>query len=458
MKKPIFILVSVVVNTPLYSQSWQSVGNGTHYYARCIHADTSNNLLYVGGTFAYADTVKVNGIGAWNGFQWLPVGRGDTSCTGTCDNPLASIDQLGNNIYVGGFFQTMGGASYTRFLAGWDGINWFGLGNVNSQIGLKTLNNKIYAMGLYGSIGGIPAYSIASWDGIQWEDVHAFPDDPWGGVNVMTAVEMYNGELYVGGTFNILNNRKNIAKWDGTDWVSLQNGIPGGLAYVDNLVTYNNELYVGGWFTKADGNAGNFLMVWNGSNWREFSPLVNYGGPVFDMKIIDNQLYIIGAFNFVGDTTEYGMAKYDGTIFSAFGGANNWAYQIAGLNHQLYVITDDVIGTDTVHYVAQWMGGNQIDSSVTVLAGITNPEKQNNLKLYPNPATDQITIEFDLADTKNVSLEIKNIEGRTIKTITKPFFIRKNQIHIDLTEFTSGLYFIQIKTSSATLTRKIIKI
>jgi hypothetical protein len=422
-----------------------------------MYADTISGILYVGGEFAFADTVRVNGIGAWDGTQWLGLGGGDTTCGGACANPFISIARWNNDIYTGGFFTTIGGVPNSARGARWDGLSWNSLGTVNSQCFFKAIDNTLYCMGLYDNIGGITANAIATWDGTQWHDVHDFPPNPLGNINTISSVESYQGELYVGGSFNVQNGRKEIAKWDGMNWVDLQGGINGGMADVRCMVSFNNELYVGGWFYKADGNAGNFLMVWNGTNWREFSPDIIYGGPVFDLNIIDNQLYIAGAFNFEGDTTVFGMAKYDGTTFSAFGGANHWAYQIAGLNNNIYVLTDDVIGMDTVHHVAQWMGGSQVDSSIAVVAGINDDPVPRNFTLYPNPSANQITIEFKSTGNQNTAIEIKNVLGQTIKRIDHSFWNGINKLEINIHELPKGLYFIQVAGKSQTTSKKFIK-
>src|SRR4051812_25151261 len=88
--KKILSLLFIFVHTgfqSLYAQNWQSVGHGASYgEVRCLYADTVASRLYAGGTFTHvfgytaADSIRVNGIGYWNGSNWFALGSGDTSC------------------------------------------------------------------------------------------------------------------------------------------------------------------------------------------------------------------------------------------------------------------------------------------------------------------------------------------------------------------------------------------
>lgn len=469
-KKFLFLLIFVHTDLFLYAQNWQPVGRGANPYAevRCLYADTLANRLYIGGNFSsvfgYTDTVGANGIAYWDGNNWFPLGSGEWA------NSVLSIARYGSDIYAGGNFTSMGGIPNTIALARWDGSNWNSvtgrivaselIGSSTGAIyGLKVKNNKLYAMGVFDSISGIEAHSIASWDGINFNNVYAFPSDNSGGdPNALVAMDSFQGEIYVGGNYeNIVTTAiKEIARWNGSQWLPLQNGILGGIDWVDDMVVYKNELYVSGEIRKADGNIANGLMIWNGVNWREFSPNVNFGGQIRDLNIINNVLYIAGGVNFVGDTSVYGLSKYDGTTFSTFGGVNNPVYSIVGLNGNLYIATDRVMGTDTVNYIAQWMGGNLVDSSIVVVTDVKNILTENNFIIYPNPSQSKITIEFDLTKNQNNSIKIKNTLGQTIKTIDNRV-ISTNKIEIDVSKFANGLYFVQIQSENTILSKKFVK-
>ncbi|MBD3636878.1 MAG: T9SS type A sorting domain-containing protein [Crocinitomicaceae bacterium] len=80
-------------------------------------------------------------------------------------------------------------------------------------------------------------------------------------------------------------------------------------------------------------------------------------------------------------------------------------------------------------------------------AGIGD-EAIETLEVYPNPATDVVSITSDMAD----ELVIMNAVGQVIQTITKPQSIEQ----VDVSKFETGIYFIQVKKGNATKTRKLI--
>ena len=80
------------------------------------------------------------------------------------------------------------------------------------------------------------------------------------------------------------------------------------------------------------------------------------------------------------------------------------------------------------------------------------------MKMYPNPFQSSITLEFNLSETKNISMTIVDVVGRAIKNIpTTNLQQGKNKITIDLAELKSGIYFCKIKSSENLQTIKLIR-
>ncbi len=72
--------------------------------------------------------------------------------------------------------------------------------------------------------------------------------------------------LYVGGQFTFAGEvaANNIARWDGTTWSPLGNGMND---WVIALTEYNGELIAGGGFTTAGGTPANRIARWDGTVW-----------------------------------------------------------------------------------------------------------------------------------------------------------------------------------------------
>ena len=83
--------------------------------------------------------------------------------------------------------------------------------------------------------------------------------------------------------------------------------------------------------------------------------------------------------------------------------------------------------------------------------GIIDIENSQNIIIYPNPTTGQLTIENEHFSIKGV--EIFNVYGSSVAAkILSP---SKNKI--DLSHLPNGMYFIKIRTENGEVTKKIIK-
>ena len=80
-----------------------------------------------------------------------------------------------------------------------------------------------------------------------------------------------------------------------------------------------------------------------------------------------------------------------------------------------------------------------------------------NLNVFPNPNSGQLNIEFNSQESNLLEIELFNGNGQklAIQPVTQSFF-GKNHIEIDLSKYTSGLYWITVRTGRYNETRKII--
>jgi hypothetical protein len=87
----------------------------------------------------------------------------------------------------------------------------------------------------------------------------------------------------------------------------------------------------------------------------------------------------------------------------------------------------------------------------SVYVGINVP-KESKLLVYPNPASNQITIETSRTSTGSY-LAILNIEGQQLITrqITEP------KTQLDISNLPSGVYFVRLTNDKSVVTGKLIK-
>jgi alkaline phosphatase D len=78
---------------------------------------------------------------------------------------------------------------------------------------------------------------------------------------------------------------------------------------------------------------------------------------------------------------------------------------------------------------------------------------------YPNPASSEVTAQFYLTATSNVSTKITDISGRILYTgISKEMPRGINNVNINLNGFANGIYLLSISTGSDVYTQRIEKI
>ena len=90
-------------------------------------------------------------------------------------------------------------------------------------------------------------------------------------------------------------------------------------------------------------------------------------------------------------------------------------------------------------------------------------ENPKEIYLYPNPATDNLTI--DVSATLNIPaiIEISNIEGQLIENLastgnkTNIDHVGWSSYVVDISEFQCGVYMIEVKTEKGVGVKKFIK-
>lgn len=94
---------------------------------------------------------------------------------------------------------------------------------------------------------------------------------------------------------------------------------------------------------------------------------------------------------------------------------------------------------------------------VTVVeqVGITD-KNLSEIQVYPNPVTDVLTVEIELPTTMQVSIQLKDLEGRNLQIISDLCSVGKNIFAFDLRAIPNGLYLLQINTESETSISKIV--
>jgi hypothetical protein len=143
-------------------------------------------------------------------------------------------------------------------------------------------------------------------------------------------------------------------------------------------------------------------------------------------------------------------------------GGQNDAVQFFGLGNAT------VVDSVTVHWMFNEFKQTNVSANQTIemgliISGITtnNSEKDFNLSVFPNPASDQINLNFDLTNNTLLQIRILDMNGKLI--YTTHFGELTNGTHkliLDLknaenTKLVPGTYFVQLVSESNSIVKKI---
>ncbi|MGZ4059053.1 MAG: SBBP repeat-containing protein, partial [Bacteroidia bacterium] len=89
--------------------------------------------------------------------------------------------------------------------------------------------------------------------------------------------------------------------------------------------------------------------------------------------------------------------------------------------------------------------------------GIVENSNAIQLNIFPNPTSNDVTLEFNLIKQSTVKINLVNISGQVIYTNELSDFIGEYKKPISLNENAAGIYYLQIITNDAVINKKIIK-
>jgi len=306
---------------------WSALGDGIEGHASvgalAVYDDGGGSALYAGGSFTAVDGVPARYIAKWDGSRWSALGRGMDSAV---EALVVYDDGGGPALYAGGYFTTAGRA-FASHVAKWDGTSWSRLGGGTNGyvLALAVYDDgggpTLCAGGLFTVAGGVPASSIARWDGSSWSNLGAGIPLP-GAVQALAVHDDGGGPaLFVGGNFKTAGTvpANHIAKWDGSHWSALANGMGNSDFFsVSALTVYDDG---GGPALYAGGNFGNYIARWDGSSWSRPGGGVN--SVVGALAVYDDgggpALYGGGNLTMASAVPVRRIARWDGSRWSALG-------------------------------------------------------------------------------------------------------------------------------------------
>jgi hypothetical protein len=250
--------------------------------------------------------------------------------------------------------------------------------------------------------------AIREWVGGAW---HTLPNSPFDGNTITQCVDWWHDQYYFGGAF-FEGGARNIVAFNGVDqWDTLANGVGGN--WLNAIKGFGDSLYVGGYFLPGPYVQSQHIQLWDGNSWKPFFSEVQFDSQVFQMEVYHGALYINGVYHFVGETTQYGILRFDGQHLCAIGGPMPQDHlRIAFFQGDLYC----AVAPDYQSLYYQCIGRLPLDGLVpdecVTVAGIEEHGANAQAVVFPNPASVDVSISY--AGNNARSLEVVDILGRPV--------------------------------------------
>jgi hypothetical protein len=274
--------------------------------------------LWVGGWFTHAGGQPARGLARWSGGVWHAQNSTSMASGGAV---LAAFDD------VTGHGSRAFAAGRNGIVQVLDGVDWSLVhpgGGANAAVGslcvVHGATTELWATGGFEAIGGVPAHTLARFDGESWHEVGLPGTTATPGR--LFALDVGAGEeLYLTGRFTGLGPAVvNVLRRSNGTWIPLPpvpvypTSTPSGLAVFD--AGDGKHVY-------ACGAYGIWRL--DGSAWTNLSGLLDQ--PAYCMSVFDDgsgpALYIGGQFSQVAGVTHRTMVRWDGSAFSDLGGTSN---------------------------------------------------------------------------------------------------------------------------------------
>jgi len=425
---------------------WEHLNSGITSY-RINNLFMSDSILYVGS----------NGGGVYksvnNGNNWTLANEGITNSN------VYSITGSGNNLYAvnwddGLYKSTDNGVNWSYLIHTIDN-NWILKVFSKANYLYALTDNGIYRSDDYGNNwvrrnNGIDSINYAT--SITSSGNNLIVGREWGG-GIYTSVNngtnwLLNTNLPYGPYHKILNfttiadtvyalTIHGILKSTdaGVNWSTIYEPDIMEFQMIDICISGNNIIvskypliYISGHYYGWYGISNN-----NGNTWTDLNITPNM--PAIT-SMVSNSSFIFAA-------TSSG-------IFMSINNGYNWidiTYNIDNLSMNNVIINDNYLIVSTTN-------GGMWRRPLSDFVGITENTPNNKLSLYPNPATNSLTLNLaQLKSLQNTTVSIYDIQGKLLMQQN----IYQLQTELNIAAFAKGIYFVKVTNDKETIQTKFVK-
>ena len=383
MKKFTIILTVLIAMTINANAQWQQTNCPHNGRTNCFAISGNNIFTGIENDGIYLSTN--------DGANWTLIN------TGLTNTGVRSLSISGINVFAA----TAGSGV---FLSTNNGTNWTAINNGLTNTDVRS----IIAMSPYITVGTNGGGVFGSSDnGVTWGTNNAGLTD----LHVSSLGFPSTNILFAGTSGGVF-----MFDYGGTNTYSAVNN---GLTNLDVYTLLGNgaDLYAG---TQG---GGIFKTTNNGTNWSAINTGLTFN-------------YITA---FVVSGTNIFAGTNGGGIFLSTNNGANWTAINTGLTN-LDIYSLGISGT----YLYAGTDLNGVwKRSLSEITGVNEINTSKNMNVYPNPASNLITLNFDRPNNQKITLNFYNLIGELVKTE----LLKQNQQQVNICDLNNGIYIVEIKAN-----------
>lgn len=441
--------------------TYESVGNGVGVNGKilCMTKSDDGNTLYLGGNFVSIDNIASSSVMAFDGDNFQAIG----GILGT----VHDMKFYFNDLYVAGNFILPQSNDFVN-VAKWNGTTWEALqvGDMEGTIyTLEIWNGVLYIGGNFQKVNGVTMPYLAYLNAQnQWSNEGAFANNSQyatysNGFTVNAPVydfEQVSGRLVVAGAFTQVAEGQSSAIFPKftTNYVAYWNtqryweaGLHGTHDEVRFIKYRDGKLFVGSKYGQYEA-----INILDGGLWNTRAFPTFDDNKIHDILFFNEKMFAVGGIrngNFLVGT--YGRGIFE--ISEWFG---NWGSEGAAMTNgtvnvaiefknRAYFAGDfDTIGFSPIRGLAV----SDLDINIS-----TQPIQKDANQYKVWAAEQQIFIEKSNFDTKKMTFQLFDVNGRLVKMIPN---IQDSRTEISTNSLTKGVYFYRISTENGQESGKLI--
>ncbi len=126
--------------------------------------------------------------------------------------------------------------------------------------------------------------------------------------------------------------------------------------------------------------------------------------------------------------------------------------EVDTIHIRFYILTDSIEGGE-----AGWIIDDILYGVLDMQGGISHSENRWQIKTYPNPVSNEVTLFMEGLNNENIDIDLFDITGSRIKSFENIFTDEGGYTKIDLNDIPNGIWTISITSENEFWTTKIIK-